>query len=78
MYTVKKVSDFPVLSRDVSNQTLPGGEWFNYSIPRRESLVTDIPVWDEEISNLFRQCSVNIYFTELMLPVISYNSSYLC
>ncbi len=26
--TVKKVSDFPVPSRDVANQTLPGGEFF--------------------------------------------------
>jgi hypothetical protein len=25
-YTVKKVSDFPVPNRDVTNQTLPGGE----------------------------------------------------
>jgi hypothetical protein len=25
-HTVKKVSDFPVTSRDVTNQTLPGGE----------------------------------------------------
>jgi hypothetical protein len=26
IYTVKKVTDFPVPSRDVSNQTLPGGK----------------------------------------------------
>jgi hypothetical protein len=26
LYTVKKVIDFPVLNRDVTNQTLPGGE----------------------------------------------------
>ncbi len=26
LYTVKKVSDFPVPSRDVTNQTLPGLE----------------------------------------------------
>ncbi len=26
-YTVKKVNDFPVPSRDVTNQTLPGREW---------------------------------------------------
>jgi hypothetical protein len=26
VYTVKKVSDFPVHSRDVTNQNLPGGE----------------------------------------------------
>jgi len=27
-YTVKKVSDFPVPSRDVTSQTLSGREWF--------------------------------------------------
>ncbi len=33
--TVKKVSNFPVPSRDVINQTLPSGEYFNYSRPGR-------------------------------------------
>jgi hypothetical protein len=28
--TVKKVSDFPVPSRNATNQTLPGREEFNY------------------------------------------------
>ncbi len=28
LYTVKKVSDFPVPGRDVTNQTLPGQEYF--------------------------------------------------
>ncbi len=32
-YTVKKVRHFPVLSRDVTNQTLLGRELFNYSRP---------------------------------------------
>jgi hypothetical protein len=40
IYTVKKVSDFPVPSRDVTNQTLSGGEQFNYSRPGRVWLVT--------------------------------------
>ncbi len=31
-YTVKKVNDFPVPSRDVTYQTLPVGEYFNYVI----------------------------------------------
>jgi hypothetical protein len=31
MYTVKKVSGFPVPSRDVAYQTLPDREFFNYS-----------------------------------------------
>jgi len=26
LYTVKKISDFPVPSRDVTNQTLPDGK----------------------------------------------------
>jgi hypothetical protein len=42
-YTVKKVNDFPVPSRDVTNQTLPG----------RESLVSDIPAVGGKIANLF-------------------------
>ncbi len=36
----KKVSDFPVPSRDVTNQTLPGRESFYYSRPGRVWLVT--------------------------------------
>jgi hypothetical protein len=40
LYTVKKVSDFPIPSRDVTYQTLSGGEYFNYSRPRRVWLVT--------------------------------------
>ena len=39
-YTVKKVIDFPVPSREVTNQTLPGRELFNYSRPGRVWLVT--------------------------------------
>jgi hypothetical protein len=39
-YTVKKVNDFPVPSRDVTNQTLPGRECLNYSRPVRVWLVT--------------------------------------
>ncbi len=34
-YTVKKVNDFPVPSRDVTYQTLPGREKFTYSRPVR-------------------------------------------
>jgi hypothetical protein len=36
----KKVSDFPVPSRDVTNQTLPERELLNYSPPGRVWLVT--------------------------------------
>jgi hypothetical protein len=34
-YTVKKVSGFPVPSRDVTDQTLPGRELLNFSRPRK-------------------------------------------
>ncbi len=54
LYTVKKVSVFPVLSRDVTNQTLPGREKINYSRPGR----VYIPAGDGEIANLFLQCMV--------------------
>jgi hypothetical protein len=39
-YTVKKVNEFPVTSRDVTNQTLSGREQLNYSWPGRVWLVT--------------------------------------
>ncbi len=35
LYTVKKISDFPVPSRDVIYQTLPGREFLNFSQPGR-------------------------------------------
>jgi hypothetical protein len=34
-YTVKKVTYFPISSRDVTYQTLPGWEYSNYSRPGR-------------------------------------------
>ncbi len=40
IYTVKKVSGFPVPSRDVTDQTLPGWELLNYSRPGRVWSVT--------------------------------------
>jgi hypothetical protein len=43
LYNVKKIIDFPVPSRNVSNQTLPA----------RESLISDIPAGDGKIDNLF-------------------------
>jgi hypothetical protein len=51
-YTVKKVCRFPVTSRVVTDQTLPGQEKFNY-FPSRES---DIKAGDGKIVNLFLQC----------------------
>jgi|LakMenEpi03Aug12_release.lakeMendotaPanAssembly.Ray.scaffolds.fasta_scaffold2937772_1 hypothetical protein len=40
LHCKKKVSDIPVLSWDVTNQTLPGRELSNYSRPWRVWLVT--------------------------------------
>jgi hypothetical protein len=40
IYTVKKVLDFPVPSRDVTYHTLPGREQFNYSCSARVWYVT--------------------------------------
>jgi hypothetical protein len=48
----QKVSDFPVSSRDVTNQTLK-------LFPARESLVSDIPAGDGKIANSFLQCVVD-------------------
>jgi hypothetical protein len=55
-YTVKKVTYFPVPSRDVTNQTLPGREQFNYSRPWRVWLVT---------SRLGRGKSLTFFYREI-------------
>jgi hypothetical protein len=51
-YTVKKIRDFPVSSRDVTDQTtLPER---GIILPRQgESLFSDIPAGDGKIANLF-------------------------
>ena len=55
---------FPVPSRDVTNQTLPGREKFNYSRPGR-GLVSDIPAGDRENDILFLQCtSINLPYAQ--------------
>jgi hypothetical protein len=46
-HTVKKVSEFPVSSRDVANQTLPD----------REKFVADIQAGHGKLANLFLQCN---------------------
>ncbi len=48
---------FPFRSRDVTNQTLPGREYLNYSRPGR---VNDIPPGDGKMANLFLQCRKGI------------------
>ncbi len=54
-YTVKKVHEFPVSSRDVTNQTPPGQEYFSYHviIPTQGEFGSDIPAGDGKLANLF-------------------------
>ncbi len=52
----KKVSDFPVPSRDVTNQ--PG---LIKLFPSRESLVSDIPAWDGKMASLFYSVGHQIF-----------------
>ncbi len=54
-YTVKKVSHFPVPSRDITDQTLSGREKLNYSLSRK-SLISDIPAGDGKTAKPFLQC----------------------
>ncbi len=52
MYTVKKLSFFPVPNWDVTNQTLPK------IFPARESLLNDIPAGDGINDKKNLQCGV--------------------
>jgi hypothetical protein len=45
-YTVKKVNEFPVPSRDDTNQTLPGGN--NLTIPGQGEFGKRHPGWGRE------------------------------
>jgi hypothetical protein len=51
----KKVSDFPIPSQDVTNQTLPDRELFNTSliIPGQGMFGSDIPAGDGKIANFW-------------------------
>jgi hypothetical protein len=51
LHCKKKVSDFPVPSQDVTNQTLPGKFFMT-----RESLVGDTPAGAGKVAHLFLQC----------------------
>jgi hypothetical protein len=53
----KKVTDFPVPSRDVTSQ--PNSPWpgIIQLFPAREILVIDIPAGDRKIANLLLQCN---------------------
>ncbi len=52
----KKVTDFPVPSRDVTYQTLRGPAGNKKNFPVRESLVSDTLAGDGKTDNLFLQC----------------------
>jgi hypothetical protein len=52
-YTVKKVNHFPVPSRDVTDQTLPGREKLKYSRPGRVRSATSRPAGDGKTANPF-------------------------
>jgi hypothetical protein len=54
------VSCFPVHSRDVTNQTLPGRGIIKL-FPARESLVSDIPARNGKTANHFLQCNISLF-----------------
>jgi hypothetical protein len=61
----KKDGDFPVPSRNVTNQTLPGREYLNYSPPGRVWLVTSLAGWGREVRN----CKVFVWKGGILLVV---------
>jgi hypothetical protein len=67
MYTVKKVNGFPVPSRDVTNQSLPGRELFKYSPPGRGWLVTSLLKIGKTLTFFYSdtRIALGMNFTEL-------------
>ncbi len=59
VYTVKKVREFPVPSRDDITKLSPGGnnDVITELFLPRGSLVSDIPAGDGKLVNLFLQCT---------------------
>ncbi len=57
-YCKKKISGFPVPSRDVTDQILPGRGIIKL-FTARECLVSDIPAGDGKIDSLFLQCTLH-------------------
>jgi hypothetical protein len=59
MYTVKKVREFPVPSRDVTTKLSLGGnnDVITELFLPRGSLVNDIPAGDRKLVNLFLRCT---------------------
>jgi hypothetical protein len=64
MHCKKIFRDFPVPSRDVTNQTLLGIIKF---FPARESSVSDMPVGGGNIANLFYSVYTNIVFVNFII-----------
>jgi hypothetical protein len=65
LHCKKGFAIFPsVLSRGVSNQTLPGRDVTNQTLPGQESLVSDIPAGDGKIASFFYSVLIEFY-TEL-------------
>ncbi len=69
-YTEKKVHEFPVSSRDVTNQTPPGQE-YDVIILAQGEFGTDIPAGDGKLANLFLRCKKTGYFHAMDIYVFS-------
>ncbi len=65
----KKVHEFPVSSRDVTNQTPTGQEKFNYDviIPAQGEFGCDIPAGARKLVNLFLRCTPDLLFLKHLL-----------
>jgi hypothetical protein len=79
----KRVSHFPVPSRDVTDQTLSGREKTKL-FPPRKSLISDIPARDGKTANSFLQCTplpycllvlIKYIFHPGLCPHLSFSSS---
>jgi hypothetical protein len=69
-YTVKKVSDFPIPSRNIR---MSGRRDAGKGFPARESLVSDIQAGDGKIANLFLQCmDAGIFYSILQDAVFMF------
>jgi hypothetical protein len=67
-YTVKKVSDFPIPSRDVTYGTKLSLAGNNLIIPGQGELVSDILAGDGKIVNFFYSVVTNVQYSQCRLP----------
>ncbi len=70
--TVKNVIDFPVLSRDVTNQTLPGRKLLNYSLLERVWLVTSRLETGKSLTFFYSVMKKNLYSYPAVLLAVEY------